>query len=258
MTWLLIRYGEVWLKGKKRSFFERKLVQNIKKCLDAGGHLYQQIIRKPGRILIETPVVYAPLARLPGIVSFSFAYKTEPTIEKITEEVKKFLPFKGESFCIRAKRLEKIGQCSQEWERALGSYIVHETGKRVDLGHPDIVFGIELFQDAAFLFFESLDGCGGLPQIKEGRIILLLQTERDLLAGKLLLKRGCVPEVYSSTEALCTALIASCPGISLQRVSSVVPSDFVAAGDRMENYPYPILLPLEGLTEEEIVQLGGR
>lgn len=258
MTWLLVRYGEIWLKGKKRSFFERTLMHNIKKCLDAGKHPYQRIVRKPGRVLVETPAMYPSLARLPGVVSFSLAYKTEPTKEAVFQTINELVPASGKSFCVRVKRLEKIGQSSQEWERQIGTYVVAGTGKKVDLENPEVTLGVELFRDAAFVFLEHVVGCGGLPQVKEGRIVLLLQTEKDLLAGKLLLKRGCIPDIYSPAEALYTALITSSPGIPLQRVSHFVDCDFIAAGNAKENSPCPVLLPLEGLTEEEIATLGGR
>ncbi len=258
MTYILVRYGELWLKGKKRSFFERALVQNLKYTLNAGHHPHTPITRKPGRIVIETSHNYKPLSTIPGIVSFSVAHKTEPTTTGITETLKTLFPLPRDSFCVRVQRLEKVGPSSQEWEREIGAFVVQETGKKVDLSHPDVTLGIELFQDAAFLFFERFAGCGGLPQVKEGRLVLLLHTEKDIIAGKLLLKRGCVPDVYSPSEALYTALVQGRPSIPLNRVSCFTGYDFVAMGDAREDIPLPALLPLEGLSEEEILHLGER
>ena len=48
---IIVHYGEIGLKGKNRSFFERKLVDNIKRALRGTG--YTRVRRISGRLLVE-------------------------------------------------------------------------------------------------------------------------------------------------------------------------------------------------------------
>ena len=80
---VLVRYGEISLKGDNRNFFERKLVENIKKRLDEGKVKFSNIARPRGRIIIETAQKCSCLKKVFGITSFSYAVSTNPEIEDI-------------------------------------------------------------------------------------------------------------------------------------------------------------------------------
>ena len=84
---LLVRFGEISLKGKNRSFFVNKLVENIKDALRETGAY--QIEKSYGRIYLYiegNPDLYIEKLKLiPGIVSISPVAIIEPEIEKIKE-----------------------------------------------------------------------------------------------------------------------------------------------------------------------------
>ena len=84
---LLIRYGEISLKGKNRSFFVNKLIGNIKNALKETGAF--NIEESYGRLYLYiegNPDQYIDKLKLtPGIVSISPVAMTEPDLEKIKE-----------------------------------------------------------------------------------------------------------------------------------------------------------------------------
>ena len=84
---LLVRFGEISLKGKNRSFFVNKLVENIENALRETGNF--QIEKSYGRIYLyieDNPEVYIEKLKLiPGIVSISPVAITELDLEKIKE-----------------------------------------------------------------------------------------------------------------------------------------------------------------------------
>ena len=84
---LLIRYGEISLKGKNRSFFVHKLIENIKNALKETGPF--RIEQSYGRIYLYIegrPDQYIEKLKLiPGIVSVSPVAITEVNLEKIKD-----------------------------------------------------------------------------------------------------------------------------------------------------------------------------
>lgn len=252
---IVVRYGEIWLKGQNRSYFERALVRNIRVCLAQNHHPYESITHGGGRIIIQTPEACSSLALLPGIVSFSFAHQTDPA--QLKECIRThFLEKIGDTFCVRVKRGEKKGPTSQEFEQELGAYLVAETGKKVNLKNPQTVLGIELYFNNAYIFINHVKGLGGIPQIKEGKMALMVETEKDVIAGRLLFKRGCIPDVISVRDELVNTLYPFCPGITISVFTHLDAQlyDFVVVGDERSIPQVPlnkILLPLEGLGDQE-------
>ena len=77
---IIIRYGEIFLKGKNRDYFESLLIKNIKQALSG---LKFDFTRSQGRYFIENfdvddePEFVDRLKKVFGIYSFSIAYKVE-------------------------------------------------------------------------------------------------------------------------------------------------------------------------------------
>ena len=82
---LLLRYGEIHLKGLNRPYFERVLLSNIEKALEAYGDV--KVIKAQGRYYIENlgddPRIYDAVSRIFGIISFSPALKVEKSMDAI-------------------------------------------------------------------------------------------------------------------------------------------------------------------------------
>ncbi|WP_175059882.1 tRNA uracil 4-sulfurtransferase ThiI [Thermococcus sp. 2319x1] len=188
---IIVRYGEIAVKGGKRREFERKLAGNIEKALKRRGiEGRAEVIR--GRILVDAPDNAAEIiAKVPGVVSVSPA-KVMPY-----EEVPKYLKeaLKGltpRSFKVETQRLDKTFlKTSVEVNKEIGAFVVKEFGWKVDLENPELTIGIEIINGKAYVFFEKIRGVGGLPVGTQGKVVVLLSGGIDSpVAAFLMLKRG--------------------------------------------------------------------
>lgn len=156
---LLVRYGEIAIKGGKRREFERKLKENIEKALRRKGMKCKVKIIRGGRLLVDAPDEAAGIiAKVPGVVSVSPARVME--YEEIPEYLRRALKDKSpESFKVETRRLDKTFlRTSVEVNREIGAFVVNEFGWKVDLENPDLVIGIEIIAGKAYVFFEKLGG----------------------------------------------------------------------------------------------------
>ncbi|MCS7175801.1 tRNA uracil 4-sulfurtransferase ThiI [Pseudothermotoga sp.] len=188
---MLVRYGELALKGKNRGEFQRKLIECIKNVLKRHG-FEAKIHITQGRLIVDAPHQAAQFVKkVPGVVSVSPAWKME------YEEVSNFLyeqlkNFNPSSFKIEARRIAKgFHKNSQQINEEIGAFIVQKFGWKVDLEKPELVIGIEMIEGEAYVFFETLKGVGGLPAGTQGRLVLMMSVGIDSpVAGFLMLKRG--------------------------------------------------------------------
>lgn len=191
---VVIHYGEIGIKGKNREFFEKKLVENIKKALGRNG---KGVYRRYGRIVAEVEdfeKAKETLKKIPGIEYFSFAFRVENEIEKIKEKVVEILREKSfETFKIETKRSYKqFPFNSLEVNKIVGEEVVNTLGKKVSLKNPEITVHIEICERESFVYTEKFAGIGGLPVSTGGRVISLLSGGIDSpVASFLMLKRGC-------------------------------------------------------------------
>jgi len=190
---VIVRYGEISLKGDNRGFFEKKLVENIKKQLQENRISYSSVARPRGRIIIETNQKCSCLKNVFGITSFSHATSTEPETRAMKKAalplIKKLA--KNKSFRVTTQRVDKSIQLrSNDIDREIGSFVVDKTNAKVDLTGFDFELGIELFNSKAYLFTERIQGPGGLPVGVEGTV-LVLKGRDSAKAAMLMQKRGC-------------------------------------------------------------------
>ncbi len=195
----LIRYGEIGLKGLNRPFFENKLVENIRLI---SNEKEARITRKRGRIIVESEKdISESLKKVFGIVSFSIAEKVrfERLNEKIIEMVKNK---EFETFRITASRLKKeYPKDSNQIAEEIGDSVREKLNKKVDLENFDLNIQIEII-DSAYVFFEKTECLGGLPVSTEGKVAVLLETERGIEAAIRMMKRGCdvVPFAFNDFD----------------------------------------------------------
>ncbi len=195
MEYVLVRYGEISLKGKNRSFFEKALVKNIISNLERNSVKYENVIRLRNRILIKTSEDCSCLKKVFGIVSFSPANKVELSLDEIKKEA--LTLFDKGTFKIFTKRIDsRVEWRSQKVNEVVGAEVV-EKGGVVNLDNPETEIGIDLYNDYAFVFSEKILGSGGLPVGVEGVVTLILEDEKSLQAGILMMKRGCNLEIVN-------------------------------------------------------------
>lgn len=193
----LVHYGEIALKRKNRSFFEKKLVQNIKLSLRGMG--YAEVRRVYGRILVilQTEAAVAAiqerLGKVMGIAHFEFALATEQNIAAIQEaalELIKDRQFK--TLKVETKRANKrFPLTSPEISAMVGAHLLSATGASADMHTPDLRCNIEVVDKAAYIYVEKIRGVGGLPVGASGKVLVMLSGGIDSpVAAWRMMKRG--------------------------------------------------------------------
>ncbi len=248
MDTIIVRYSEIGIKGKNRIYFERKLINNIKDCLNKNKIKFDNIRRYSGRILISTNEKCLCLKNVFGISSFSPAIKVNLDINNIEENALN-LYTKG-SFRISAKRLNKrFNLTSEELNKEIGEFIIKNKKAKVNLLRPDCNIAVEIM-DYAYLFNERYNGFCGLPVSSEGLVTLILDSKNSLLAGIFMMKRGCNLEIIKEKEINFNILEKYCYGSRINIVDKPSnESKFIVKVSSLEYaksklYNLPVLNPL--------------
>jgi len=198
MEYVVCHYHEIGLKGKNRNFFEKKLVENIKKALKPEN--FEWVKRFPGRIVIKlreekkSKAIKDKLSCVFGISYFAFAKATKPQLKEIKKTALELISAqKGKSFKIETKRSDKnFPYSSQKVNEIVGEFILKNLkGKSVKLENPKITCFIEILPKISFLYSKKIKGPGGLPVTTSGKIISLISGGIDSpVASYCLIKRG--------------------------------------------------------------------
>lgn len=211
---ILIRYGELALKGKNRRNFVQKLLENVKKALKGFSSLEYEAGFDRMYIYLHEEDVHAVcevVSKVFGISSLSPAMKTEPTIEAILEAISQCVDLSTpHTFKIQARRHDKLFPLrSDDINRMAATVILKNSDWKVDVHHPDTTILIEVRKDAAYIMAEKIEGAGGFPVGIGGRAMVLLSGGIDSpVASYLMMKRGIHIEAvhfaappYTSAEA---------------------------------------------------------
>lgn len=221
MGLILVRYGEIALKGGNQRFFLKRLRDNIKDCLRKHG-LSGAVSSVRGRIYVETDRVEQALAclqRVFGIVSLSPAVSVSPDLLAIQEVALKLAREAGldatRSFRVQARRTDKTFPfTSPEIKHEVGAYIQRALGSRVDLSdEADVTIGIEVRWEGSLVYGETVRGPGGLPLNTAGRAVALLSGGIDSpVAAWMMMRRGCgvIPLHFQQSDAGAEKALANC------------------------------------------------
>lgn len=197
---LLVRYGEIGLKGRNRHIFEDMLAANMRAALKGG--VDAKVRREYGRIFVElahadeTAEATARLQRVFGIVAINPAVKTALELPAMQEAAAAMVARDGaepRTFRVSARRANKrFPHTSQELNQLVGAYVLRNVPDlRVDLTNPDVTVTVEVRDDAAYVYADQVDGPGGLPVGASSRALLLLSGGIDSpVAGWMAMKRG--------------------------------------------------------------------
>lgn len=194
---IIAHYHEVGLKGKNRSFFERKLAENIRGAIAGTG--YDRVKLLSGRVAVwlgpqsDTEATLERMRQVFGLVSLSPALASAATIEAILDNSMALARSANfESFEVRARKgNSSFPETSQRVNEIVGQAIKDGLGKRVDLSHPEWSCYIELVGDQAFTYDRRMEGPGGLPVGVSGNVLALLSGGIDSpVAAWEIAKRG--------------------------------------------------------------------
>jgi tRNA uracil 4-sulfurtransferase len=202
MEWneLLIRYGEISLKGRNRNVFVKKLRNNIKDALSD----LQTVVIKPERDRMflfaeDKHDMEEAINRLPhifGIQSFSPVAKCEANLEAIKEKAIEIISAgetAGKTFKVEIRRTDKrFPLVTNELQLEIGSHVLRSFPElSVKMKKPDILLFIDIRVEGAFLTAKVYEGAGGMPVGSNGHSLLMLSGGLDSpVAGYLMMKRG--------------------------------------------------------------------
>ena len=198
---LLIRYGEIALKGKNRRFFEKKLIKSLQRSLLRIESA--MVIDRHGRVFVEydavdEDAVLTAVKRIFGIVSISLAKKIDNDIEVMKEvaleEAMNLVKTKGiKTFKVEVRRANKgFPIQSPEISKTIGGYILTnaEGALKVDVHQPECIIQLDI-REKTYVFSDRIAGPGGLPLGSSGKGMLLLSGGIDSpVAAYQMAKRG--------------------------------------------------------------------
>lgn len=212
MRAILLRFGELFLKGENRHLFENALLNNIRKKL--AGQKFK-LYRTQGRIMVsdfeDEEEVVGLLTKVFGLYSLSVAEEVDATVEKITDYIKTIKLEKG-TFKVEVNRADKRFPIkSMDFASELGGVLLdNNKNAEVDLYNPDRKIVVDIRNNGkAYIFDKTIYCQGGLPLGTSGKALLLLSGGIDSpVAGYLMAKRGLKLEAlhfhsypYTSPEA---------------------------------------------------------
>ena len=201
MIWneLLIRYGEMSLKGRNRKIFIQKLTANIKRALVG----LESVKLRPERdrmFLYASPEdierALVLLSDVAGIQSYSPIAKCESTVQSIQETALMIFDkedTEGKTFKVEVRRTDKsFPLVTGELQKEIGGTILRaHPNLKVRVKTPDILLHIDIRADGSFLSSQVFKGVGGMPVGSNGKSLLMLSGGIDSpVAGYQMMKRG--------------------------------------------------------------------
>ncbi len=197
---VLIKYGEIILKGLNRPYFEEALVKNIKSALpdDFEGRVHRAqatIYVEPENPNSIDDIIHR-LTKVFGITYLTRAYMLPKDIEAMKKGTAEALGpvLSGiKTFKAEAKRADKkFPLTSPEIAKEIGGYLHDEFPHlSVDVNHPDETVMIEVRDEYAYVYCGKVKGAGGMPVGSNSKATLLLSGGIDSpVAGYMTAKRG--------------------------------------------------------------------
>ena len=197
---ILVRYGDLTLKGRNRKIFVQRVVNLVKEKLE-GLKTTLEITHDRIYVAIngeDTNEIIKRLSYVSGLSSYSLVVRVDTTtdmqaikeaaVNLINEQIKGDVKFKIES-----KRSDKsFPLTSLEISKEVSSYVLkHCKNLHVDVHNPDETLYIELRNKDTYLYLKDIKGMGGFPVGVAGKGLLMLSGGIDSpVAGYLAMKQG--------------------------------------------------------------------
>lgn len=202
----IVRCGEVALKGQNKPYFERMLLERIRKRLkkiEQPG-MGIETVRNEGLIFVRADKEYdkqqiiGEISKVFGVASISPALEAEENIEAIgaiaVEYMMNLIKEKGiKTFKVDTKRADKNFPIkSPDISRTIGAIVLKGCKVlSVDVHNPDCELFVDVRRDVAYVFDKKISGFGGLPLGTNGKGMVLLSGGIDSpVAAWMMAKRG--------------------------------------------------------------------
>lgn len=198
---LLLKCGEIALKGLNRRSFEEALMRNCRKSLANIGSFLITCSQSTIYIEPRDPDIFLDeaqerLQKVFGIAALTRAAVLEKDFESIKAAAPAYLAQyldAAKTFKVEAKRSDKrFPMKSPEICRELGGALLGAfPNLRVDVHTPEITVYVEIRERSAYLHIQQIPGAGGLPVGTSGRALLLISGGIDSpVAGYRMARRG--------------------------------------------------------------------
>ncbi len=201
---LLIRYGEIYLKGLNRPYFLRALLARVKEAVrPLGGQVWLKDARLFVQGVSDMDACIQRVTKVFGVHSVCPAVRLpKADFEQVCAQAAEMMRGMTGTFKVDARRSDKRYPLdSPEINAKMGGYILRNVpGLKVDVHHPDHVMNVEI-RDEAYLYVKVIEAAGGMPVGTGGKAALLLSGGIDSpVAGYMIAKRGvelCAVHFYS-------------------------------------------------------------
>ncbi|HEX2316808.1 MAG TPA: tRNA uracil 4-sulfurtransferase ThiI [Thermomonospora sp.] len=198
---VLIKLGEVVLKGRNRELFERRLQNNLRSAVRdiAQVEVWRRhgvmVVRVGGGAQPDVATVDALAERITdvmGIVWVHRAWRVGKDPDSVVRAGLDLMAGRTGAFAVRSRRRDKrFPLTSTELDRLVGGEIVRAYGLPVRLKNPEHTLSVEVDRDEVFVYTDGLPGQGGLPVGMSGRALVLMSGGIDSpVAAYRMMRRG--------------------------------------------------------------------
>ncbi len=217
---LLLKLGEVVLKGLNRKAFEDKLMNNVRRRIRRFGD-FRVLVRQstiyvePQNDQCDMESAFAACCQVFGVAAVARAVPCEKTVEAIVETAVAYLSddfAAARSFKVESKRADKLfPMTSIQLSQAVGGELAERFPQVVvDVHDPDLTVYVEIREKYAYVHAPSVPGAGGLPVGMGGTAVSLLSGGLDSpVSSWMMARRGVQLEMvhfvsppYTSQQAL--------------------------------------------------------
>ncbi|HEY1276089.1 MAG TPA: tRNA uracil 4-sulfurtransferase ThiI [Thermoleophilaceae bacterium] len=192
---VLLKFGELTLKGRNRPHFVAALERNLRRATEELGPI--EVRHRGGVFIVTADAPQAELVErclaLPGASVVQPAVRCERDVTAAADAAVEVLSGRpGRTFAVRASRRDKrFPLRSIELARTIGEAVRVRLGLGVDLSHPDLEVFVEVDHKELLVSADRLRGAGGLPVGTSGRALVLLSGGLDSpVAAYRMMKRG--------------------------------------------------------------------
>jgi thiamine biosynthesis protein ThiI len=200
---IVVRYGELFLKGKNRYLFINSLIKNLKKIAKEKELKGCQIEKNFDCLIInseneeELSTFFLSLNKVFGISVFHFTYRLQSKLEELkifVSNIKNYYEIDDKSdFKFDISRIDKNFPINSiNLQKELGAILSEKHKWKVKLTNPTTTFFVRIYKGFIFFFLSKRKGLGGLPIGSGGKAVLLLSGGIDSpVAAHKLMKKGC-------------------------------------------------------------------
>jgi len=200
-TTLLIRYGEIGLKGGNRTKFERRLMDNMVDALAEFSDV--RVYKTYGRVFVDIEedslAAAERLQRVLGIVGISPVITAPLDMDAIMAAARSVVEVEAPPgdgsipFRVDARRSNKeFPRTSLEINQEIGAVLLESFPRlEVNLNDPVLSIRVEIRHESAYVYARELPGPGGLPVgVSGGGLVLLSGGIDSPTAAWMAMKRG--------------------------------------------------------------------